>query len=65
MLIKVEITKTYWIGIDAQQKDDLVAGILIAISNQDIIGGPAEHFEKFSFEQQEALNAFRLALLNA
>ncbi len=61
MLTKIEVTKTYWIGVEADQKDDLLAGILTALKNDEIPNSPTD----LSTASIEALSALRLALLNA
>jgi len=53
MHVRTEVTKTYWIGVRSEQKDDL-KGALVAWS-QDI---------ELTQEQKEALDDLRQALIN-
>jgi len=63
MLTKIEVTKTYWVGVGAEQKEDLLAGVLTGIEQDRkfVQGGGTT----LTSAQYEALNDLRLALLNA
>lgn len=60
MLTKLEVTKTYWIGITQTQKADLLQGILIIQKNETLTESPV----MLRPENLEALDALRQALLN-
>jgi hypothetical protein len=56
MLTKIEIRKTYWVGVAAEQKDDLLSAVLKAVD------ADASELTKAEIE---VLSGLRLALLNA
>jgi len=60
MLTKIETTKTYWIGINENQKTDLIEAIRLAIETELQPGNECY----LSNDALEALEALRLALLN-
>lgn len=60
MMTKIEVNKTYWIGISANQKADLLGAVLIALAH-DI---KPDYQKDLTSSQFEALEALRLALLN-
>lgn len=62
MITKIEITKTYWIGVSAAQKGDLLDGVRAAINIEKEL---SEDEKKITLVQFEALNDLRQALLNA
>jgi len=59
MHVRTEVTKTYWIGVRAEQKDELKTGLLRLISNHE----KAEAVE-LTNEESEAVSDLRQALLN-
>jgi hypothetical protein len=59
MHVRTEVTKTYWVGVRSEQKDDLKTGLLRLISNHE----QAETVE-LTDEESEAVSDLRQALLN-
>lgn len=59
MLTKIEVSKTYWIGISETQQTELRSAV---VKLKDFY--PETLNEIFTLEEQEALNEFRQAMLN-
>ena len=60
MMTRIEVEKTYWVGMSFEQKESLKSAILAALGNEDSDSMPVG----MSDDERMALNDFRLALLN-